>query len=190
MKADFFIIRLLSGIVALLLFGTVEASVPLWIFTPLTATTITVLSDNTATVQYRLTNQSSRSHTLAMNNITGVTQITTGADVCGNPFTLSGKSSCILTLQVSGEQAITGNTNGPVVCEQGSQLQCYQPSPSDILNITVTVTPIIYAYVANFRHGGDTVSQCTANDTKGALENCGLTGNGFSRPAGVAFNTG
>ncbi len=116
------------------------AGAPLCTFTPLTATTISVPANSTATVQYQVTNQSSRAHTLAMSSITGVSQLTTGVGVCGNPFTLSGHGSCTLSLQIDGSQVASGSTNGPIVCEQGSTLQCYRPSPADILNITVTAS--------------------------------------------------
>lgn len=113
-----------------------QAGTPLWTFTPLTATTISVLPDSTANVQYQVTNQSSRAHTLMMKSIKGVTQITNGAGLCGNPFMLSGHNSCILSLQINGSQIQAGNTNGPVVCENGSFIQCYRPNAPDTLNVT------------------------------------------------------
>ena len=132
-----------QGLFALVFFQVItlsHAGAPLWTFTPLTETTISVPANSTATVQYQVTNQSSRAHTLAMSSITGVSQLTTGVGVCGNPFTLSGHGSCTLSLQIDGSQVASGSTNGPIVCEQGSTLQCYRPSPADILNITVTAS--------------------------------------------------
>jgi len=141
MRANSLMIRLFTIVVALCVFHAVEAGSSLWIFTPLTATTISVQNNNTATVQYQVTNQSTRSHTLVMNGITGVTQVTSGAGVCANPFTLSGHSSCTLSLQIDGSQITAGNTDGPVVCEQGNQLQCYRPNSADTLNVDVTNAP-------------------------------------------------
>lgn len=116
-----------------------HAGSPVWTFTALTPTTISVPGNGTATVQYTVTNQSSKSHTLVMTPITGITQVTTGAGVCANPFTLSGKgASCTLSLQVNGSQLTGPVSDGPVVCEQGSTLQCYRPSSPDILNISTT----------------------------------------------------
>ena len=115
-----------------------QAGTPLWTFTPLTATTISLSSGDTATVKYKVTNQSSRTYTLMIGNIRGVTQITGGADICDNPFVLSGHSSCILSLQINGSQIKAGNTNGPVACENGSAIQCYRPNASDTLNVSVT----------------------------------------------------
>ena len=74
-----------------------------------------------------------------MTPITGITQTTTGVGVCGNPFTLPTKgSSCTLSLQVSGSQLTGPITDGPIICEQGSALQCYRPSYADNLNISTT----------------------------------------------------
>ncbi|MCX7118788.1 MAG: hypothetical protein NTZ86_02790 [Legionellales bacterium] len=63
MKTSSFIIRLFSGIVALCLFSPEEAGNPVWTYTPLTATTVSIPSNGTATVQYRITNQSRKTHT-------------------------------------------------------------------------------------------------------------------------------
>lgn len=110
------------------------AGSPLWTFTPLTATAISVPANGTATVQYQIVNQSSRTHTLTMSPIAGVSQITTGAGICSNPFTLSGHGSCTLSLSIDGSQVIRGNTNGPIVCEQGSTMQCYRPASANTLD--------------------------------------------------------
>jgi hypothetical protein len=112
------------------------AGAPVWTVTPLTATTISVPSNDTATVQYTVTNQSSRVHTLSMRSIQGITQTTTGLGICGNPFILTPKASCTLSLQVNGSQLTSSINDGPIVCEQGSTLQCYRPAPSNILHIT------------------------------------------------------
>lgn len=73
------------------------AGTPLWTFTPLTATTITVAANATATVQYQVTNQSAKSHTLTVKPMAGITQLTTGLGICSNPFMLAGKASCVLS---------------------------------------------------------------------------------------------
>lgn len=133
-------IYLLKNNMLVFLFYTITsfayAGTPLWTFTPLTATSISVASNGTATIQYQVTNQSVKSHSLVMTPITGIIQTTTGTGVCSNPFTLPYKgSSCTLSLTVSGSQLTHSISSGPVVCEQGSKLQCYQPSPSNVLNI-------------------------------------------------------
>lgn len=136
MKTNYFILRLLGSLVALCLFGTVEAGKPVWSFTPLTATTLSVPSNETATVQYTVTNQSSKVHTLSMKSIPGIVQLTTGLGVCSNPFVLTGKASCTLSLQVNGSQLTAPINDGPIVCQQGSNLQCYRPALVNILHIT------------------------------------------------------
>jgi hypothetical protein len=112
------------------------AATPLWTFTPLTATTVSVPSNETATIQYTITNQSSRVHTLSLQPISGVTQLTVGLGVCGNPFILIGKASCTLSLQVTGSQLTAPINDGPIVCEQGSTQQCYRPAAGNILHLT------------------------------------------------------
>ena len=128
--------QLLCSFMALCLFNTADAGSPVWTFTPLTATTLSVPSNDTATVQYTVTNQSSRVHTLSMQPIQGITQLTTGLGVCGNPFVLTGKASCTLSLQVNGRQLTQPISDGPIVCEQGSTLQCYRPASANILHVT------------------------------------------------------
>jgi len=129
---------LLSSIL-LSLSALLHAGSPVWTLTPLTATSISVPANGTATIQYQVTNQSAKSHSLVMTPITGITQTTTGAGICSNPFTLPSRgSSCTLSLQVNGSQLIHSITDGPIVCEQGSTLQCYKPSPSNVLNISAT----------------------------------------------------
>ncbi|MCL9684617.1 DUF1566 domain-containing protein [Legionella maioricensis] len=116
-----------------------QAGVPLWTFTPLTATKVSVSVSGTAIIQYIVTNQSRKSHTLVMAPITGISQITGGS--CDNPFILGPQKSCTLTLQVTG-RTLQGNVvGGPVVCQQGNLLQCYQPSASKRLNIKFASVP-------------------------------------------------
>jgi len=132
------ITRLLSRILALslLAINVAMAGAPLWIFTPLTPTTLSVPANSTDTVQYRVTNQSNKVHVLSLQPISAVTQLTSGTGVCGNPAVLPGKGSCVLSLQIDGSAITSPMTGGPTLCEQGSTLQCYQPSSSDILMIS------------------------------------------------------
>lgn len=136
MKIRAFNIRLLGGILSFCLFNAVEAGAPMWTFTPLTATTIAVPSNDTAIVQYLVTNQSSKTHTLSMQSIKGISQLTTGNGICGNPFILTPKSACTLSLRVDGELLNSPVFNGPIVCQLGSTSACYRPSVTNILRIT------------------------------------------------------
>lgn len=140
--------KLLLGFCFCLLLCSAQAAGPLWTFQPLTDTTVTVSSSGSATVQYQVTNQSRRPHTLVMTPISGITQVTTAGN-CPSPFTLSYQQSCSLTLEVNGD-ALQGNVlGGPVLCQQGSTLQCYQPSAPNSLHVklmaepgTTTLTPL------------------------------------------------
>jgi hypothetical protein len=147
--------RILSFFLILSFVHTVSAGTPVWSFTPLTATTVSVPITGTATVQYKITNQSPKTHVLNMRSLPGVTQLTTGVGACSNPFTLTGNASCTLSLHVSGSELTSSISNGPLVCEQGSILQCYQPSPEDMLH--VTTLPVTRAYVGD---GSNTLWQC------------------------------
>jgi len=175
-------------LVSMLFLSVSYAVAPVWTFTPLTATTVSVPPNGSAIVQYTVTNQSYKDHTLIMKDITGVTQITTGSGVCGNPFVLPGRASCTLTLQINGSQAMSGNTDGPSACEHGSILQCYRPSPPDTLVIIKSQYPLPkFAYVAN---DNNLVLQCPVNSdgTFGACVNSGNSGVSFDGPNGITFN--
>ncbi len=130
-----------------------------WSLVPITATTIAVPSNATATVQYTVTNNSV-THTLVMVPIAGISQTTTGAGICSNPFTLSTGASCTLSLQVNGSALTTNINSGPQVCQQGgdgqpSPQECYQPaSQAASLNITASST----ALVLGDSFGGGTVA--------------------------------
>ncbi|VEG90416.1 DUF1566 domain-containing protein [Legionella spiritensis] len=130
--------QFIPGMVSFLLLTSVQAGAPLWTFTPLTATSMILPLNGTATVNYRVTNQSARPHTLVVKPVQGITQITNGAGLCGNPFVLPSRgASCILSLQINASQLTDNITGGPMVCQQGSTLQCYQPGANDILDISI-----------------------------------------------------
>lgn len=137
MRHRFFCIKLITGILALILMTMAKAGTPLWTFLPLTPTTVVISPSNIVSVQYLVTNQSPKTHYLVMTPIQGVTQVTSSGN-CSNPFTLAYHQSCTLNLAVNGG-ALNGNViGGPIVCEQGNPLQCYQPSKPNTLNITTT----------------------------------------------------
>ncbi len=135
-NSGIFWIRMLAFLLSGLIIAATHAGTPLWTFEPLTATTVAVPANSTAIVQYRVTNQSQKPHTLVMKSTPGVTQITSGLGVCGSTFGLQGKGSCVLSLQVNGGELSSPITDGPVVCQQGSNLQCYGPDFANVLSIT------------------------------------------------------
>ncbi|MFC3908093.1 IPT/TIG domain-containing protein [Legionella dresdenensis] len=142
----FFRKKLLACLWLGLMMTTAYAGSPVWTFEPLTATTVSIPANGTATVQYRVTNQSSKPHSLTMEPIQAITQITAGLNLCGNPFVLRGKNSCVLSLQINGSQLNSPIMDGPVVCDQGNPGQCYRPSSPDILRITQAL-PILDAEI-------------------------------------------
>lgn len=122
---------------------------PVWNITPDPSypPSVSVTPITNAYVLYTVTNQSHKSHTLTMNPIPGITQITTDGN-CSNPFTLSSQQSCTLTLLVNGSSLNKNIQGGPVICEINNTLECYQPSSTNLLNIHLfpvtyyTITPI------------------------------------------------
>lgn len=127
--------RLVSFLSLIFLTSAAYAGTPLWTFTPLTPTTFTITANDTVTVQYTVTNQSRRTHTLVLTPQIGVTQVTTAGN-CPNPFVLGFQQSCTLTLSIDGSAIRRNITTGPVVCERGNPLQCYQPCANK-LNISL-----------------------------------------------------
>ncbi|MBL7481135.1 IPT/TIG domain-containing protein [Legionella sp. 27fs60] len=139
--------KIVSSLLLLLFISVLQAS-PLWTFEPLTATTRAVPANGTATVQYRITNQSKSANKLIMQALHGITQITSGFDICGSPFVLTSKGSCILSLQINGSQLNAPIMEGPIVCQHDkSPHQCYQPGKSDSLHIT-QAPPILDANIS------------------------------------------
>ncbi|WP_028389248.1 DUF4369 domain-containing protein [Legionella fairfieldensis] len=119
-----------------LLMSSTHASTPLWTFTPLTPTTISMTNQESTVVQYNITNQSKKTHTLELVPISGIHQITAPGN-CPHPFVLGYQQSCVLSLQINGH-ILNGNiVGGPAVCQQGNHLQCYQPSLPDVLKISI-----------------------------------------------------
>lgn len=159
----------------------VFAGAPLWTFEPLTATTISVPANGTATIQYRVTNQTSKPRTLTMQPIQGISQITTGLNVCGSAFFLRSKGSCILSLQVNGSALNTPIINGPVVCQQGSNNQCYRPGKVNILSVTqapaITDAPITASGSPLTLTVNSSTGQLTINNTSTQLSATNIMSN-------------
>lgn len=119
---------------SLIVMSSLKAA-PTWTLTPSTATQLSIAPTETATIQYIVKNQSSRPHTLILgDNILGIRQITTPGN-CANPFFLGPHDSCFLTLAIDGSALREDVISGPNICQQGSTLQCYQPSQENVLAI-------------------------------------------------------
>jgi hypothetical protein len=129
--------RLTFGIALLAQMGATQASAPMWTFTPLTATTIAVPAAGSATVQYLVTNQSLNTLTLSFrSSAPGISQTTIGHGLCAVPFTLAYQQSCVLSLDITGSALLGHVFGGPQICQLGTELQCYQPSATNALDIT------------------------------------------------------
>ena len=112
----------------------VHAATPLWSITPGTATTLVVPSNGTANVNYTITNNATKSHILEMKDIPGVT-------VSPSTCSLAPHATCQVTLTIDGSKITSkGIKGGPVFCQQGNSNSCYQPSSSNILNISLGPT--------------------------------------------------
>ncbi|KTC68098.1 NHL repeat protein [Legionella birminghamensis] len=124
---------ILTFLFSCLTLSSVEAANPLWTFLPQTPTDITVAKGGTAQVIYTVQNQSLRPKMLVMKPIAGVSQ----AGVCQLPA----KGSCTLILNINGP-ALQGDVlGGPVLCQQGNNLQCFQPSAANSLRIRLSQQP-------------------------------------------------
>ncbi len=121
---------------------------PIWQLTALTPTTLAVPSNRRAIVKYEVNNRTQKQLFLMMKPISGISQITTGANVCSTWFTLNGLSSCTLILEIDGSIMPSTITGGPLVCRPSSNKtpnpnSCYQPSPNNQLNISRTAPNLI-----------------------------------------------
>lgn len=128
-------------IIICLLSVSAYAGNPVWTFDPdpYFPPNISITSQDTAYIQYVVTNRASKPHLLEMKPIPGITQLTT-AGACSNTFVLRSQESCLLTLRVDARNMNSSIRGGPVVCQHGNALMCYQPGINNILNITLIPT--------------------------------------------------
>jgi hypothetical protein len=70
-----------------------------------------------------------------------------------------------LNLTVTGRALQENVKGGPKVCQQGNPLQCYQPSESNSLNITLVAPNTVFIDVGQIVNGGSPliVTSNTAN---------------------------
>ncbi|KTD38335.1 hypothetical protein Lmor_0340, partial [Legionella moravica] len=123
----------------------VQAARPLWTFTPAVGSNPTqaIPANGSASIQYIIENQSNKSKQLVMVPIPGVTQ------TAPCPLAPKGQagSSCTLNLVISGSALPqNGVHGGPALCQTNADgspnsSQCYQPSPGNQLNITLSTAP-------------------------------------------------
>ncbi|HHX5210811.1 TPA: hypothetical protein ACVEBK_002853, partial [Legionella pneumophila] len=135
-KSNFYIGRILLLLWSWIIITSVQAGQPLWSLEPLTATKVTLPANGMDNVKYKITNNSRKTHTLVMTSIPGITQDTSNL-YCSNPFTLAFGQSCTLYLNINGNKMTSDIQGGPVICNSGNSLQCYQPSLENSLDITL-----------------------------------------------------
>lgn len=117
------------------------AQTPVITLVPLDPLPSQLASNAVAAVRYQVTNQSAAANSWTMSPIHGIVQLTNSVGDCSTFFTLSGNQSCVLDLQLMGNQMGSGVHGGPVVCRQGNPLQCYQPSVANQLDVTIVAPP-------------------------------------------------
>jgi hypothetical protein len=130
----FFLVSMLS----LFLSQNINAAQPLWtiIPSPSGSNIISIGINDIATINYIVTNKSNKNHTLFMQPITGISQNISSGN-CPNPFNLQFNQSCRLALTVKASELPKNVNSGPIICDNNSPLQCYQPSNTDSLKINV-----------------------------------------------------
>ncbi|HAT6977457.1 TPA: DUF1566 domain-containing protein [Legionella pneumophila] len=154
-KRHYFRNIILTVFFSCLMLSGVQAAKPLWTFVPQTPIDITVAKGSGAQVIYTVNNQSSRPKTLVMKPIAGISQ--------GAPCQLPAKGSCTLTLNVNGSALQGDIVGGPVLCQQGNDLQCYQPSSTNSLRIRLTQQPPVQQFTVTPLAGANgSISPATA----------------------------
>ena len=104
----------------------------------LTATKLSLTNAQKATVTYLLTNHKKQKVAFNMPAIQGIAhnaRITGSIPSCGANFRLGFKRSCMLSLLADGSKIPAAISEGPKVCIKGTTT-CFQPNPSQRLNIT------------------------------------------------------
>lgn len=147
MKMIFSKYQFIGGLIFGLINSLSYASGPILHFTPssgLYPPITTVSIGNQVSIKYTITNLSPITHTLKLVPQVGLYQAYYGPSAGGDfifdcqfVFSLRYQEFCTLELFVNGDPAIGNVVGGPVLCEQGNPLQCYEPNPGSQLNVTV-----------------------------------------------------
>lgn len=179
-----------AGLVLLNSISVLHAQEPTFDIIPTTPTAFFLPVNSSEVVQYKVTNKTNITRKLAMKAITGASQTSEG---CTNPFTLAPNDSCLLTLQLNGNQMPARINGGPIVCQTGTDNTpnpnlCAQPSLVNSLSVTaIAAIPTQQAYVTNW--AGHSVSLCDVSTMDGSLSNCAITATSpFANPEAVALN--
>ena len=197
MKINDFTKKIILGVVASLLsFFALAGAQPKFTLVPQTLTSIQIPVNGEANVEYLVTNHTKITRTLVMLPINGITQDTV-LGKCSNPFTLSGGSSCYLSLKLKGSQLPSRVTSGPEICKtKGSgdntptPFLCSQPSEANSLNVTVLKAEFLSLTATAPTHTEVGASYSQTNVASGGTTPYTYSVSTGSLPAGTSLNTG
>lgn len=127
-------------LIGILFYLPIEASsTPVFIITPIIKFPTEMLVNTTAVAEYTVTNNTS----FSWNSIgldfaaSAMTQITTGAGVCGDTFSLTPGASCTLKLSLEAATPLTID-QGPVICyTKANPVFCSQPTPGNRIDVKI-----------------------------------------------------
>lgn len=140
----------------------VHAAQPLWTYTPLSETRITVSKDGKTQVKYRITNNSKKTYNLSMMG-NGMQGVTSSPATCQ----LKAGESCEVTLEVDGSKISPQEpVTGPTFCADGNVNHCYQPATKNLMVITSS-TPRFGSFAQQV---SPTTPTTAAFDSSGAIK--------------------
>lgn len=148
-----------------------QAGAPVWTFTPLTPTTVALPPGTTGSVEYLVTNHSSRPKNLVIQSTSGITQ----TSACNLAAKGAPGSTCTLTLEINGSNIPEGGIqSGPRLCLNSNPNQCYQPERANVLHIvklpTLTIgEPFQGGVVACLDGGLNNFVASTADNSTGIV---------------------
>lgn len=156
MKKDNSKWRLFITVFNVIVASSSYAGEPVFKFTPIGSTTLTVYQNTSHQANYRITNQSKTRHTLGVLPLpTGVTVVTTGQGACSSTRPLSAGSSCLLSLLVTGGTGGVQSSTSfkPKVCQIAangapSPYLCYQAATPITINYINADSPYSFLTVS------------------------------------------
>jgi 6-phosphogluconolactonase (cycloisomerase 2 family) len=168
------------------------SSKPTFLIAPISINTISLDQYSVATMQYRVTNQTSITRQLTMVPVRGISITPTQPGDCTSPFTLDPQQSCILRLIVNGASIPNTVTRGPEICKTQPNSNtpdpflCAEPSKAGSFDIIKRAT---VAYTANF-DSSRSITKCDI-DINGLLSNCEIAANNstLDKPNDVTINS-
>lgn len=122
-----------------------QASGPLWSVVPIDSPHVTVSAIGTATVEYKVTNNTKKELQVVLSSNTpkGISQ----GGTCKLDKRGTAHSSCALTLKIKGSELPSNHVSGgPILCQTAPDgmpyvYKCSQPSSGHALDITRTTVP-------------------------------------------------